>query len=299
MQRSPKSKEQLHTVQKLVLRWYRVSGRPLPWRKTRNPYRILISEVMLQQTQVARVLEKYPRFLRRYPTLKALANTRIADVLRSWRGMGYNKRALRLRELAQTVQREHSGSLPRTIAGLHALPGIGRYTSHALACFAYGLQTPVVDTNIQRVLRRVFPNHGFSNSWDLAEHVLPTGKAYEWNQALMDLGSTICTAAGPRCSDCPIRSCCPSAFGVHSTSRRTVRREPQRDGVPNRIYRGRVIEILRALKGKKGTIRSAALARRIKHNYSLKDKRWFTQLLAGLHRDGLIAIRGGLVSFPQ
>jgi len=285
-------------IHRLLLQWYKASARPLPWRATRNPYRILVSEVMLQQTQVSRVLEKYPRFLKRYPGLSSLARSTPAGVLRSWRGMGYNNRAIRLRHLAKTVMAMHNGVFPRTIEELQALPGIGRYTANAIACFAFGATVPVVDTNIRRVLARLFPRTAAGDPWDTALRVLPVAHAYEWNQALMDLGSTFCRAVSPLCPDCPLKSVCPSASRVERPARRASRPEPGRRGIPNRIYRGRVVETLRTLKGRKG-LSANVLARTVLPTYSPRDRVWFNHLLERLKQDGIISIRGRFISFPK
>lgn len=285
-------------IHRLLLRWYNASARPLPWRTTRNPYRILVSEVMLQQTQVSRVLEKYPRFLKRYPGLPSLARSTPAGVLRAWQGMGYNNRAIRLRQLAKTVMTKHNGAFPRTVGELQALPGIGRYTANAIACFAFGARVPVVDTNIQRVLGRLFPRIGSGDPWDTAARFLPETHAYEWNQALMDLGSTFCRAISPRCPDCPLRSVCPSASRVERPVRRASKQEPGRRGIPNRIYRGRVVETLRTLKGRK-RVTANVLARTVLPTYSSRDRVWFNHLLERLQQDGIISIHGRFVSFPK
>ena len=290
-----------HTVAKihtLLRQWYKASARPLPWRTTRNPYRILISEVMLQQTQVSRVLEKYPRFLKQYPGLPSLARSTPAGVLRAWRGMGYNNRAIRLRLMAKTVMTKHGGSFPRTAGELQTLPGIGRYTANAIACFAFGAKVPVVDTNIRRVLGRLFPRTASGDPWNTAAQVLPNAHAYEWNQALMDLGSTFCKAVSPQCPDCPLKSLCPSASRVQRPARRASRPEPGRKGIPNRIYRGRVVETLRTLKGRK-RIATSVLAQTVLPAYSSRDRVWFNHLLERLQQDGIISIHGRFISFPK
>jgi A/G-specific adenine glycosylase len=287
-----------------VLRWYRKNGRQLPWRNEENPYRILVSEVMLQQTQVSRVLTKYPRFLEQFPSLKRLANARTSDVIKAWEGMGYNNRALRLQKLAVTVLDEHQGRIPGNIQELEALPGIGRYTAHALACFSFGQQVAVVDTNIKRVLTRLRSLQSRNQEpkeediWELAESLLPRQRAHDWNQALMDLGATICTAARPKCDLCPVVDLCPSAHRVSQRKRATRTPEPGRDGIPNRIYRGRTIQALRELKTPGGITRFA-LARRIKPDFTSIDRRWLESLIRGLQKDGLIHIRAGnRISLP-
>lgn len=271
-----------------ILQWYRHHGRKLPWRRTKDPFRILVSEVMLQQTQVSRVLQKYPPFLRRFPTLSRLARASQADVLRAWQGMGYNNRAVRLHRLAKKVKKEFNGSLPGAINDLQSLPGVGRYTAHAVACFAFHQHVPVVDTNIARVLSRLLPRQR-ADLWSLAERLLPNRKAYDWNQALMDLGATVCTASNPRCGQCPLSRSCPSSFRVKPIGG-VARREPGRDGVPNRIYRGRVIELLRNLNGTR-FISANAVGKIIKSSYTPKDRIWLSRLLGSLEEDGLVALR--------
>ena len=198
--------------------WYRAHQRDLPWRRTRDPYEVLISELMLQQTQVSRVTEYYPRFLERFPTLDAVARAPRARVLAAWSGLGYYARARNLHLLARRVVRE-GGVLPGDPAALRGLPGIGAYTAGAVASFAYEQRAPLVDTNVARVLTRVFrppldprTAAGQRALWQLAERLLPrTGRlAYEHNQALMELGALVCTARIAHCSRCPVRADCRS-----------------------------------------------------------------------------------------
>ena len=193
-----------------VASWYARNARVLPWRGIADSYAILVSEVMLQQTQVERVIPKYRAFLDAFPTLHALANAQPADVIRLWAGMGYNGRAVRLRKLAWEVVEHHNGELPRTADELRKLSGIGPYTAAAVASFAFGEPVPVLDTNIYRVLSRVV--HGIdAPSRDaihpLAESLLPQPDSpitpADWHQALMDIGATLCTARQPRCMLCP------------------------------------------------------------------------------------------------
>ncbi|MBI3112781.1 MAG: A/G-specific adenine glycosylase [Ignavibacteriales bacterium] len=294
-----------------LLRWYRRNGRALPWRRENDQYRILVSEIMLQQTQVRRVLELYPRFLKRFPTFRSLANARTSSVIRAWRGMGYNNRALRLQQTARTILQQHDGKLPGTVETLQQLPGIGRYTAHALVCFVFGEPVPVVDTNIIRVLSRLFPRaisrdrSGKVNVeavWTAARSILPRQNAYRWNQALMDLGATICTSFNPQCDRCPVTAFCPSAFRIKKRSPGTKKVEPGREGIPNRLYRGKVVEVLRNVNGRR-FLSFSHLAKQVKPNYGERDKRWLRGILHGLERDGLIATkrRGStlLVSLPE
>lgn len=280
----------------LILRWYAGHGRALPWRKTRDPYRILISETMLQQTQVQRVLGKYPEFLRRFPTVRSLANAPLRDVVMIWRGMGYNNRAVRLHLLARMVAQTHGGTLPDNHKGLLALPGIGRYTANALLAFAFGRSVPVVDVNVRRVLSRIFWRMKSTSSiqdeetvWRAAESLLPPGRAYDWNQALMDLGATICTARAPRCDTCPVVSVCASWNTMRRTATQSVKRERSFQGTPNRAYRGRIVEVLR---DSKRSVRIEELGKRIHEGFSKRNERWLATLVNGLERDGLIVTNG-------
>jgi A/G-specific adenine glycosylase len=199
--------EGIRVFQEKLLQWYDRHGRDLPWRHTRDPYRILVSEMMLQQTQVDRVLPKYREWLAAYPTFEALATAPLAEVKRLWQPLGYNFRPERLHQIAQFVKQQ--GQLPETVEGLRALPGIGPYTAGAILSFAFHQDAPMVDTNIQRVILRMFGIQGNplraavkKRVWQLAETLLPKGQAYIFNQALMDFGALLCTARNPRCSSC-------------------------------------------------------------------------------------------------
>lgn len=198
-----------------LVRWYRRQGRDLPWRRTRDPYHIVVSEFMLQQTQVSRVEAYYHRFLARYPTIHALAAAPPAAVRESWEGLGYYRRAANLHRLAQAVVEQHEGVVPSDPVDLERLPGVGRYTAGAVACFAYERVAATVDTNVARVIRRVFHPRLRDKPvpkqvWAMAEEILPReGKrAWEINQALMELGAVVCTARVARCEICPVRGAC-------------------------------------------------------------------------------------------
>jgi A/G-specific adenine glycosylase len=206
--------------QRRLLAWYRRHGRDLPWRRTREPYRILVSEIMLQQTQVDRVLPKYRQFLDRYPTLEALASAPVADVRRLWYPLGYNVRPLRLHAIARETLARYGGRLPDSADTLRQLPGIGRYTAGAILAFAHGRDVAVLDTNVRRVLGRVFLGprrlrrlRGEKTLWDLAERLVPRGRGYDFNQALMDFGATWCTPRRPQCAPCPMRGFCATFAG--------------------------------------------------------------------------------------
>jgi A/G-specific adenine glycosylase len=213
-----------------LLAWFRRNGRELPWRHTRDPYRILVSEVMLQQTQVARVSEYYPKFLETFPTLRLLAAATPARVREAWDGLGYYRRAADLQRLAQQVVEQHGGELPSDPGLLRRLPGIGRYTAGAIASFAFERSVAAVDTNVARVLRRAFhprlPRGARAERriWDTAAALLPHRGEHAWafNQAVMELGALVCTARVARCEVCPVAAAC-------LTGRKTVRRLPQQD----------------------------------------------------------------------
>jgi A/G-specific adenine glycosylase len=203
------------SFQRRLLRWFEENGRDLPWRRTRDPYKILVSEVMLQQTQVDRVQGYYKRFLKEYPTVQDLAaapSTRVRD---SWEGLGYYARARNLHAAAQRIVENHGGHFPRRLEEVKALPGVGRYTAGAVVSFAYGERAPILDTNVRRVLSRVFIRRRPSRPaaldrrlWALAEAIVPPEHTWEFNQAIMDLGATVCTARNPKCPRCPLRQIC-------------------------------------------------------------------------------------------
>lgn len=202
--------------------WYRRNARDLPWRRTRDAYHVLVSELMLQQTQVSRVVTYYSEFLERFPTLSDVARARPAAVMEAWTGLGYYARARNLHALAKQVtdDGQRQAPLPSDTDELRALPGIGAYTAGAVSSFAYERRSALVDTNVARVLRRVFApqidpktTRGQRRIWGLAEELLPrTGRAtWAHNQALMELGALVCTARVAHCGRCPVRSVCRSA----------------------------------------------------------------------------------------
>jgi A/G-specific adenine glycosylase len=211
------------TFTRKLLRWYGQHARDLPWRQTRDPYRVLVSEFMLQQTQVSRVSEFYPRFLKRFPTIERLASARPKAVMEAWDGLGYYARARNLHSLAKQV----SGAgcqVPADPDELIKLPGVGRYTAGAVACFAYEKPVPAVDTNVKRVLERVFlKGRREKDVWALAQLLVPKdGKsAWRFNQALMELGALVCVARKPRCPECPVLSECKTGRAAARTKPRT------------------------------------------------------------------------------
>jgi A/G-specific adenine glycosylase len=200
-----------------LLAWYRAHGRDLPWRQTRDPYHVLVSEIMLQQTQVDRVLPKYEEWLGRYPTLSALADSAEDEVVQAWRPLGYNIRPRRLHAIAREAMATYDGALPGDEDALRAFKGIGPYTAGAVMSFAFGKRAAILDTNVARVLFRVFVGRGDPKSgpmtrrlWELSRTVLPYRHVYDFNQALMDFGATVCSARVPRCAECPLTRRCRS-----------------------------------------------------------------------------------------
>jgi A/G-specific adenine glycosylase len=198
--------------------WFSSARRPLPWREGRTPYRIWISELMLQQTRVDQVIPYFHRFLKRFPDVQSLARAPRRDVLKLWEGLGYYSRAVRAHETAKFVVASHGGKFPQTLDGLLSLPGIGPYTAAAVGSLAFGLDAAVVDGNVARVLSRVFAYGGdvqavAGKRWtqDRAQALLPKGSAGKFNEAMMELGALVCTPRGPRCPDCPLRRVCVAA----------------------------------------------------------------------------------------
>jgi A/G-specific adenine glycosylase len=200
-----------------LLDWYRRNGRDLPWRQTSDPYHILVSEVMLQQTQVDRVLPKYHEWLQKYPTFEALADATESSVSATWRPLGYNIRPRRLHAIARESVARYGGTLPADEDTLRSFKGIGAYTAGAVLSFAFGQRAAILDTNVARVLFRMFVGRGNLKAhamrrhlWNVSRAVLPTRHVFDFNQALMDFGATLCTARKPKCLICPMQSSCTS-----------------------------------------------------------------------------------------
>ncbi|MDH4070269.1 MAG: A/G-specific adenine glycosylase [Ignavibacteria bacterium] len=248
---------------------------------------------MLQQTQVSRVLIKYPPFLKRFPDIRSLAVSKRRDVVLAWQGMGYNNRAVRLHTLSKIVFSDHAGVLPSDFVSLASLPGIGRYTANAVLSSAFRKRVPIVDTNVHRVLSRVVSGRKsvtdrlpLSESWDLAGILLPRRRSHDWNQALMDLGATLCTATSPSCPACPVSQVCASAGKLAGPEWKPKRRERSFHGIPNRIHRGRVVDILR----NEPMVPMTRLGRLLHPSFSQRNMKWLEALLESLETDGLVRI---------
>ena len=251
-------------VEELLLAWYTQHKRDLPWRRTHDPYAILVSEVMLQQTQVPRVEPRFTRWMERWPTVEALAAAAPAEVIAEWSGLGYNRRAVNLYRAAVAVVER--GGFPRSPDELRELPGVGPYTAAAIACFAFGAQVAAPDTNARRVLERAFGD---------PDTPPPPGRAYDWNQALFDLGSQVCIARRPRCGICPLAGGCPS--------------------------RGRSFAPLRRQSAFEGSFRQrrSRLLRQLVDDGPIEHGAVDAEALASLVKDGLVELAGDAVRLPQ
>ncbi|MCA9077720.1 MAG: A/G-specific adenine glycosylase [Planctomycetaceae bacterium] len=207
--------ETLTNLRRNLRRWYGKQGRELPWRAAGDPYRVWISEIMLQQTTVTAVIPYYERFLTRFPDVHSLAEADEQEVLRQWEGLGYYSRARNIHKTARIISAEQDGTFPWSVEELMSLPGIGRYTAGAIASFAFDAPAPIVEANTLRLYCRLLGYDGDPRStqgqrllWDFAERLVPRGRPGDFNQALMDLGATVCTPTEPACPTCPVRSCC-------------------------------------------------------------------------------------------
>jgi A/G-specific adenine glycosylase len=291
----------LQATRARVLEWFGEAGRDLPWRATRDPYRVLVAEVLAQQTQAARAAAAWPRFLGRFPDVHALAAAAPAEVLRAWQGLGYNRRALALRQTAQAVV--ELGGWPATVEGLTALPGVGPYTARAVACFALGLRVAPVDTNVARVLARALAGSDPSELAPAARQRLadqavppppagpsplaapdPSGRAWAWSSALMDVGALHCRPR-PRCHGCPLSPTCRwRALGTQAPPARP--RVQARFATSDRRWRGAVV---RALAGAPDGMDRATLAEAVEAAAADRPAGWFETLLARLETEGLVA----------
>ncbi len=235
-----------------LLAWFGANRRDLPWRETRDPWAVLVAELMLQQTQAARVVPRYRAFLAELPTPAVCAAVPVATVIQRWAGLGYNRRAVNLHRAATAVVADHGGRLPRSLDGLLALPGVGPYTARAVLAFAHEQDVGVLDTNAARVLARWGGRPlGRAEAQRRADAEVPTGSGWSWNQAMLDLGATVCTARSPRCDGCPCRAGCTwyragcpdpdPAVGSAGVSGRQSRFDGS-----DRQGRGRLLDALRA-----------------------------------------------------
>ncbi len=271
-----------------LIGWWQAERRDLPWRRTRDPWLVLVSEVMLQQTQVERVLPYFETFAERWPTPAQCAAAELADVLAAWQGLGYPRRARNLWRTAAIISERHGGRLPADLEGLLALPGVGPYTARAVQAFAFGIDTGVVDTNVGRILarwtgRRLAPRE----AQRIADELVPTGESWAWNQSMMDLGAQVCTKRDPSCGQCPAQQWCAWA-GSDSPdpadrSAGVSARQAQFQG-SDRQARGR---LLAALSGGPLPTERAAAEMRLEHDAARAQR-----LVQGLVAEGLITSDG-------
>ena len=292
--------DSLTIVQSALLAWFEQHRRDLPWRHTRDPYAILVSEIMLQQTQVDRVLPYWQAWMERWPTVHALAETPVAEVIRAWKGLGYNRRAVNLQRAAQAVV-DRGGEFPDTVDGLMDLPGIGPYTAGAVACFAFEQDVAFIDTNMRRVLHRIFigvdvprPTVADRAVLEIAADAIPPGQGWTWNQAIMEFGAIHCTAKKPLCMICPVQEQC-SAFPEIQAALAANGKITRTKGIPfeqtNRYFRGRILDELRAHEGE--GVMLADVGSAVKVGFASEDYPWLLELVTALERDGLLVIGDG------
>lgn len=281
----------LSPTQDAVLTWYAASGRSLPWRDADDPYVVLVSEIMLQQTQVVRVLPAFAAFIERFPTVQGLAVAGRAEVVQAWRGLGYNRRAVALHRAAQEVVDRFDGRIPDDLAALQSLPGVGEYTARAVLAFAFDRDVAPVDTNIRRVISRAIAGEALRGSvlQAAADAAVPIGHGRDWSAALMDLGARYC-ASRPLCEDCPITAQCAwfSAGGADPAAAASPPAQAKFAG-STRFHRGRLLD---ALRDGDVPLRMVATAAH------LKDEQVAAQLAAALVRDGLAEEHDGHLTLP-
>jgi A/G-specific adenine glycosylase len=282
-----------------VLGWFQTTKRDLPWRRTRDPWAVLVSELMLQQTQVARVIPKYVAFLDRFPDPAACAAAPVGAVVQAWAGLGYNRRAVNLHRTAKAVMDRHAGRLPSRLEELLALPGIGPYTARAVSAFAFERPAAIVDTNVARVLARAVAGRRLAGRevQAIADRLLPAATSWAWNQAMLDLGALVCTRRAPRCQVCPLAAAegCswlsagrpepdPAAGSAGTSGRQSTFAGSDRQG------RGRLVAALRS-----GPIAQDRLARAAGWP---DDPARAARAAAGLIADGLAADTGDGLTLP-
>lgn len=238
--------DRLGEMQSAVLNWYAENGRDLAFRHTSDPWAILVSEVLAQQTQAARAAAAWTPFIDTYPTPASMAAASAADAIRAWRGLGYNRRALALHRAARVIVEVHDGRVPDSLEALVALPGIGPYTARAVLAIAFDRPVAALDVNIRRVLGRAFGVDAVSprGRQAAADTLVPPRRAADWTHALMDVGAAFCRPREPRCDTCPLRTWCPAA-GAFAPASITAKRAAPRFASTNRWLRGRILDALR------------------------------------------------------
>lgn len=303
----------MNEVQSALLAWYERSGRAhLPWRVARDPYFTIVSEVMLAQTQVDRVVGKFSAFIAAYPTIGALAGAKTSDVVRLWQGLGYNSRAVRLVELARIIVRDFDGSIPRDEGVLRSLPGVGPYTVAAVRAFGFDEDVAAIDTNVRRIVTRLFfgieypPKATPAEIETTARSVVPPGAGHDWNSAMMDLGSGVCTARAPDCPSCPMQAVCAAApvdaSELSELRKRHAKSKPPQSAIPfrqtTRFARGRIVDRLRRLRPGRG-ISLLDLHRDLRAALPERSVENLAAIVNALETDGLLSRRGETVSLKD
>jgi len=287
-------------VRDALLSWFDENARDLPWRRTRDPWSILVSEVMLQQIQVKRAIPFYDRFLTRFPTVESLAGAPLSDAIRAWGDLGRYRRVVNLHRTAHIVVEDHGGLIPADPDVLLKLPGIGPYTAGAVACFAYERDVPFYDTNMHRVLHRVFfgPDVPAATAkpkevTDLAAGLVPPGRGWAWNQAVMEFGALRCTARRPACEDCPLRDLCearPRMRKALACVPRAAKDGPAPKYRDTNIYlRGRVLARLREVSAP-GGVGLYELGRQLRGDATDVQPLRLKEVVESLERDGLARV---------
>lgn len=280
-------------IQQTILVWYKQSGRQLPWRQTTDPYKILVSEMMLQQTQVDRVIPKYDAFLKQFPTVTSLATAQTADVLKMWSGLGYNRRALYLQKCAQTIKEKYNGKFPKTTQELLALPGLGIYTAAAVQSFANNKDIVVIDVNIERIFKRIFYGR-IESVKAIAQHILPEGESRNWHNALMDIGALFCAAKNPKCDLCPVKSLCASANNKERIEVTWQKKKVVPFKESDRIVRGTILKLLT----KENKQEQEHIYKQLLNQNIMREKEKFNEILVQLEKDGLVRREGDVISLP-
>lgn len=289
-----KTTERIRAIRSRLLLWYSRHKRDLPWRNTEDPYKIAVSEVMLQQTQVERVVPKYRAWVRSFPTVRSLARAPLLDVMERWSGLGYNNRAVRLRETARAILAHHHGIFPEDVESLKKLPGFGDYTAGAVATFAFAKPVVIIDTNIRRVVgRMMFGVRGPRSERALREAartMLATRSVRAWGHALMDLGAMVCRSAAPKCTICPMRRYCLAYPAILHERRRPASRRQSPFPHSDRFWRGRILSAL--LRRKRTSVKR--IFSRVQSHGKLSQTR-FRKILSSLERDSIVAVENGRV----